>query len=92
MHWWKSMEKRNALQFSKCIPINLQPVNFTSLKAVWEIFARLRLHPVKTQAVKTNPERLLLERSQLMKVQFSYSPSGNGSFEKSVFVNVFASM
>jgi hypothetical protein len=70
-------ENRNSLQFSNLNPSSLQSLKNTSLKAVLFNFTRLKLHDKKTHSLKIFCDKSTLEKSQLLKVQFSNSPFSN---------------
>jgi hypothetical protein len=75
---WKLSDSPNVWQVSNKRPTSLQSANVMLLKAVFDNLARLRLHPENVQSVNRNDDKSMFERSQSLKVQFSYSPFANG--------------
>ncbi|CDN79866.1 hypothetical protein E27107_80170 [Elizabethkingia anophelis] len=59
------------MQFSKCSPISLQSLNFTSLKLVLPNFVRLKLQFTNRHSVNETENKSTSEKSQLLKLQNS---------------------
>ena len=74
----KLKDKPNGLQLSKCMPSILQTLNLMLLKAVFVSFAMLKLQLKNSQSENLMSARLAFEKSQLEKIQCSYSPFASG--------------
>lgn len=86
MQFSKENESRKLLHRSKLSPSILQSLNVTSRKLLSPRSALLSSQVSKIHSENVTFENLVPEKSQLLKMQFSYSPSGK-LFEKSIEIN-----
>ena len=92
MHSSNAAEKESLLQYSKCTPNILQPVNAAFLTAVFFITVMERSHPTNVHSEKIIFDTSVFEKTQFVKVQFSYSSRAGASLEKSILVNSVCSV
>ena len=88
MHFSKLNDSKNGLQPSKCIPNNLHSLKTASLKAALSILAMLKSQLVNVHPTNTITDKLQLVKTQPLKLQFSYSPLGNGFSVKFLLLKV----
>ena len=88
----KLKERINVLQVSNRSPSILQSLNFTSRNVVLVSFTRLKLQPENSHSINFISVRSAFEKSQLLKMQFSYSPFLSGFVVKLFLSKVLSSV